>query len=375
MSAGGVVTDYILFFVLLPFAATYEYIYRILFSSLGEANKFFLILLAPAGLAYCALCLMIKFFSEPYATLIVKSRISDGRLRVSYGYRRDNIENSSLAHFEDERLSKFLGVFIGRSYRVDDRSVTTEGAEGYKSVTGGPDNDDFVGAEVASRDYTYEDAAEGDDVSHVTLNSSVTGGKRPAVTDFARWCDGSLQLCTGAGHSLPILVPVNSFGAVDYFPVFGERAPTLFLFPRRVTTLRTTGKKSDNASLITRIKTRFKPREVSYLGRKIRVVPSSPFLQLSRVHELSEVQDAIPRVVPPPLYRKARVPLPLAVQQQMQQAKKINNSLLNKPDIPEGMDSEKNEERAPILFLENGTVVLFFPLCHHGISATLTLAL
>jgi hypothetical protein len=173
-----VVTDYILFFLLLPFTAAYEYTHRILFSSLGEANKFFLILLAPAGLFYCALCLVLKFLAEPYATLIVKSRISDGRLRVSYGYRRDNIENNSLAHFEDERLSKFLGVFIGRSYRVDDKSVSTEGTEGYKNVTGGPDNDDFVGAEVASRDYTYEDVPEGDDVSHVTLNSSVTGGKQ-----------------------------------------------------------------------------------------------------------------------------------------------------------------------------------------------------
>jgi hypothetical protein len=138
----------------------------------------------------------------------------------------------------------------------------------------------------------------------------------------------------------------------------------LFCAPINSLLLRTctAGKRSDNASLITRIKTRFKPREVSYIGRKIRIVPSSPFLQLSRVHELSEVQGAIPRVVPPPLYRKALVPLPLAVQQQMQQLKKINNSLLNKPDIPEGWDSEKNEERAPILFLDNGKI---FRRCSH----------
>lgn len=133
-----------------------------------------------------------------------------------------------------------------------------------------------------------------------------------------------------------------------------------------------TGKKSDNASLITRIKTRFKPREVSYVGRKIRIVPSSPFLQLSRVHELSEVQSAIPRVVPPPLYRKALVPLPLAVQQQMQLQKKVNNSLLNKPDIPEGRDSENNEERAPVLFLENGKAALFL---HRAVILSKILAL
>lgn len=109
---------------------------------------------------------------------------------------------------------------------------------------------------------------------------------------------------------------------------------------------------------MTRIKTKFKPREVSYTGRKIRIVPSSPFLQLSRVHEVGEVQAAIPRVIPPPLYRKAVVPLPLAVQQQMQRAKLVNNSLLNKPDVPESAASEEAEERAPVLFLENGKVTV-----------------
>lgn len=164
-----------MFFVLLPFNALYEYNHRILFSTLGEGNKFFLILLAPLGLLYCAGCLIYKFLSEPYAKLIVKSRISDGRLRVSYGYRRDNIENNSLGHFEDERLSKFLGTFIGREYAVSEASVSTPGTEGYKNVTGGADNDDFRGAEVESRDYTYDE--EGDDVSKVTLGSSVVGGK------------------------------------------------------------------------------------------------------------------------------------------------------------------------------------------------------
>jgi hypothetical protein len=97
---------------------------------------------------------------------------------------------------------------------------------------------------------------------------------------------------------------------------------------------------------------------VAYTGRKIRIVPASPFLQLSRVHAVSEVQSAIPRVAPPPLYRQALVPLPLAVQQQMQQAKLVNNSLLNKPDVPDA-ELEEQEERAPVLFLENGT----YPTC------------
>jgi hypothetical protein len=94
---------------------------------------------------------------------------------------------------------------------------------------------------------------------------------------------------------------------------------------------------------------------VAYTGRKIRIVPASPFLQLSRVHAVNEVQSAIPRVAPPPLYRQALVPLPLAVQQQMQQAKLVNNSLLNKPDAPNNDEMEEQEERAPVLFLENGT--------------------
>ena len=177
--AGGAVSDYILFFTLLPFTAVYEYTHRILLSSLGEANKFFLILLAPIGLLYCIICIVIKFVYEPYATLIVKSRISDGRLRVSYGLRRDNIENNSLSHFEDERLTKFLGTFIGRSYVTAEDASSTEGSESYRNITGGYDNDDHRGIEVESKDYTYED--EEDDVSKVTLNSSILGG---ALTDF-----------------------------------------------------------------------------------------------------------------------------------------------------------------------------------------------
>lgn len=72
------------------------------------------------------------------------------------------------------------------------------------------------------------------------------------------------------------------------------------------------------------------------------------------MHEITEVQAAIPRVNPPPLYRQSLVPLPLAVQQQMQQQKLFNNSLANKPDIHNNIASENNEERAPLLFLENG---------------------
>ena len=118
------------------------------------------------------------------------------------------------------------------------------------------------------------------------------------------------------------------------------------------------GSKGNEFSLMTRIKSKFKPREFTYTGRKIRIVPSSPFLQLSRVHEVAEVQGAIPRVLPPPLYRKALVPLPLAVQQQMHQQKLINNSLLNKPDTQDYHRTEDGEERAPVLFLENGKIII-----------------
>ena len=171
---GGAVSDYMLFFALLPFNACYEYTARILYADIGEANKFFLILLAPLGILYCIGCLLMKFIYEPYAKLIVKSRISDGRLRVSYGQKRDNIENNSLTHFEDERLTKFLSAFIGRQYNTAENSSVGSGTETYKNIIGGPENDDFRGVETKSRDYSYAD--EGDDeVSKVTLNSSVTG--------------------------------------------------------------------------------------------------------------------------------------------------------------------------------------------------------
>lgn len=40
--------------------------------------------------------------------LILKSRLSDGRLRVSYGLRRDAFEDKTLGRFEDERLHKVI---------------------------------------------------------------------------------------------------------------------------------------------------------------------------------------------------------------------------------------------------------------------------
>jgi len=283
---GGVVSDYTLALVLLPLTTLYEYTTRILYADIGEANKFFLILLAPLGIVYCMLCLVYKILHMPYTVLIVKSRISDGRLRVSYGYRRDNIENSSLSRFEDERLNKFLGTFKGRNFTSSDESVTSHGTENYNNIT---NREDDYRSEEAS-DFEY---AESDDVSKVTFNSTING---------------------------------------------------------------------DNGSLMTRIKTKFKSRQPNYAGRKVRVVPTSPFLQLSRVHEIEEVQKAIPRVPAPPLYRKSLVPLPLAIQQQMHAQKLYNGSLANKPDVVTGTNySEQNEERSPVLFLDNGTISPYQP--------------
>lgn len=283
-------SDYVLTLTLLPVTCVYEYTARILFADIGEANKFFLILFAPIGLVYCLCCLCIKIAYMPYTVLIVKSRISDGRLRVSYGYRRDNIENQSLSHFEDARMSKFLEVFQNRTYANSDASISSAGSESYRNITGGADNDDYRSS--AKVEYEYEESAEdNDDVSKVTFSSSIAG-------------------------------PDNS--------------------------------------IVNRIKTKFKSREPNYTGRKVRVVPTSPFLQLSRVHQVEEVQGAIPRVVPPPLYKKSLVPLPLAVQQQMMLQKAANASLANKPDVTNNNNSDQ-EERAPVLFLDNGTISPYQP--------------
>ena len=240
------------------------------------------------------LCLLYKLFAAPYTVLIVKSRISDGRLRVSYGYRRDNIENSSLARFEDERMNKFLSTFKNRRFNVTDESVTTEGVENYRNITGGSENDDYRSEEKS--DFEYTD----DDVSKVTFNSTING--------------------------------------------------------------------NDNASLMTRIKTKFKSREPNYAGRKVRVVPTSPFLQLSRVHEMEEIQRVVPPAPAPPLYRKALVPLPLAIQLQIHQQKFLNGSLSNKPDhhaaqagVTQSNFPEIHEERSPVLYLDNGTISPYQP--------------
>jgi hypothetical protein len=282
--SGGTVSDYVLALLLLVPAAVAEYVLRIVNANIGGGTKIVLLLCAPVGLLYCLLCLVVKICCEPYTRLIVKSRISDGRLRVSYGYHRDNLENNSLGHFEDGRMFKFLDVFNNRIFGTDaDYSETSSkaqsGTETYKyQAAAGADNEDYFSGKY-SDEYTTEEAAfeqdadeddvdENDDLSKMTHNTTPSGSVRMKNKPSG----------------------VNASG---------------------------------------------KTRPHAYIGRRVRVVPTSPFLQLSRVHQVEQVKDALPRVPAPPRYRSSLVPLPLALQQAMHVQKLMDGSMANKDDALE----------------------------------------
>jgi hypothetical protein len=55
--------------------------------------------------------MIFKSFNDPIARLILKSKVSDGRLKLSYGKERDAYEDNSLSNFVDERLHKNIEIY------------------------------------------------------------------------------------------------------------------------------------------------------------------------------------------------------------------------------------------------------------------------
>lgn len=86
--------------------AIYEYFLFVFTSDRYLLGKFCLCLGSPFGIAFAANCLLFKAFTEPLVRRVVKSKMSDGRLRLSHGEERDTFEGSTLANFEDERIHK-----------------------------------------------------------------------------------------------------------------------------------------------------------------------------------------------------------------------------------------------------------------------------
>eukprot|EP01038_Epipyxis_sp_PR26KG_P006690 gene6690-9174_t len=59
---------------------------------------------------------LLKILTDADTYLLVKTKQSDGRLRVSYGKERDNYEADSLSNYSDERLHKSILRFNEQTY-------------------------------------------------------------------------------------------------------------------------------------------------------------------------------------------------------------------------------------------------------------------
>ena len=107
---GGTVSDWVLILLALLPCAMYEYWLRIFCPDRkhGSCRKMLMLLFYPLGVLFVIYSLLRKALRETKMRLILKSRLSDGRLRVSYGLRRDAFEDKTLGRFEDERLHKVI---------------------------------------------------------------------------------------------------------------------------------------------------------------------------------------------------------------------------------------------------------------------------
>lgn len=94
ISLAGTVCDKLLFIVFLVPAALVDYLSLLSKSiSTGAYITFtFSLLACPIMIVFNIFCLLLKFLNDPVTTLIVKSRLSDGRLRITYGGSRDTTE-------------------------------------------------------------------------------------------------------------------------------------------------------------------------------------------------------------------------------------------------------------------------------------------
>lgn len=108
--------------------AVYEYFFGVFHSDRYFLGKFCMCLWAPIGIVFALFCILAKVIRDPIMKRVLKSKVSDGRLRLSYGDERDAFEGSSLSNFEDERIHKSVERYNLRSRAWDlENDVVVDG--------------------------------------------------------------------------------------------------------------------------------------------------------------------------------------------------------------------------------------------------------
>jgi len=343
VSFGGTVSDRLLSLMLLVPMSGYEYSVMVANWDIGIGNKVLMMLALPVGCLYCVAIFLKKIITEPSVRLIVKSRLSDGRLRVSYGTQRDSMESDSLANFEDENLFKFLEIFKDRTqneadvYRALLPTIYGGNDDGYnddEATVRTVDPRTLLSPELQFK-RTVDNKGDDDDPPHHPIATAAGSGvKTDAIDDRD---DGARRKSNN--HEDDDSVSKLTFNSSQ---VQRKGVGT----PKSRMDIWKTMKKVGIGSLKWN-------RASQYRGKKIRITPGSPFLHLNRVHGLEEVYDALPRSSHsrrlPPKYEQSLLKLPLsAVHEKARHLAERAGSLVTK-----GSDQM---DRAPILFLDNGSI-------------------
>jgi hypothetical protein len=218
-------------FALLP-AAAIEYLSDIYRSDAKRGAKMVQYLLAPLGIAYALACLVHKaIFHEKLVQVVLKSRLSDGRLRISYGVQRDALAKDSLSNFEDKRLFKVLEL-----YQKKDEEEYIDNLS---------DEESALEAEIARQNRYYDGLDDG-------------------IQDDDRDGESKSAQPRGSGSS-----PVRAGDFYSSYKLFGAAVPSAALVYKR------------------------KPTNIGR-KRGVRIAPSSPFLQLANVgSDVDHVKSAL----------------------------------------------------------------------------------
>ena len=350
VSFSGTVSDRLLSLMLLVPMSCYEYSVMVMNWDIGIGNKVLLMLAMPVGCIYCMGIFLKKICLEPSVRLIVKSRLSDGRLRVSFSTLRDSIESDSLSNFQDEKLFKFLEIFKDRAQNEADiyRALLP-------TIYGGNDDgyndDDATVATVDPRTLLTPDLQY-----KRTVDNKMDEDDQPTAAAAA-------ASSTTKGVAVPLIVDRNRRTTSNNDEEDDSVSKLTYTSSSQVQLKGSSQSKSNSKSRADIWKTMKKVgigslswnRTSQYKGKKVRITPGSPFLHLNRVHGVEEVYDALPSSSGskrlPNKYEQSLLKRPLSIMHDKARhhAEKIG-SLVNK-----GSD-EMMMDRAPILFLDNGSI-------------------
>jgi hypothetical protein len=346
VSFSGTVSDRLLSLMLLVPMSCYEYSVMVMDWDIGIGNKVLLMLAMPVGCLYCMGIFLKKICLEPSVRLIVKSRLSDGRLRVSYSTLRDSIVSDSLSNFQDENLFKFLEVFRDRAQNEADiyRALLP-------TIYGGNDDgyndDDATVATVDPRTLLTPDLQY-----TRTVDNKMDEDDQPTAAAAAG---------TTKGVAVPLIIDRNRRTTSNNDEEDDSVSKLTYTSSSQVQLKGSSqGKRKSRADIWKTMKkvgigSLSWNRTSPYKGKKVRITPGSPFLHLNRVHGVEEVYDALPSSSGskrlPNKYEQSLLKLPLSVMhgKARHHAERVG-SLMNM-----GSD-EMMMDRAPILFLDNGSI-------------------